>query len=237
VTTFGSPTSWRTCQQTGAALPSSQGAPPFPPSPPAHTALSLRVWWPVAPALGCPPPFWTLVINNRHARLLPTGATKKSAPSAPGRSHHLPDTDYAAVLNDSAGGGERPGTHTGLRPRSHCRFVRLLIHSVPYSPTYLVLRFLKRQCDRTPGTNRPRPQRGAATLAGAAGSCVVNCPGPPGAVARPQRSAQCTHVNYSNSEPSLYGGFVWARRALSSCLWRFPARAFMTMISSIGLVG
>ena len=37
------------------------------------------------------------------------------------------------------------------RVRSHCRFAPPLIHFTPYSLTYSVPLFLKRQCDRTPG--------------------------------------------------------------------------------------
>jgi hypothetical protein len=33
--------------------------------------------------------------------------------------------------------------------RSHCRFVKPPIHFIPYSLTYSVPLFLKRQCDRT----------------------------------------------------------------------------------------
>jgi hypothetical protein len=49
----------------------------------------------------------------------------------------------------------------GLRARSHRRFVPPLIHAIPYSLTYSVPLFLKRQCDRTlgglpPGATTPR---------------------------------------------------------------------------------
>ena len=37
------------------------------------------------------------------------------------------------------------------RARSHCRFIPPLIHFIPYSLTYSVPLFLKRQCDRTLG--------------------------------------------------------------------------------------
>jgi hypothetical protein len=39
----------------------------------------------------------------------------------------------------------------------HCRFVRPLVHFIPYLRTYSVPLFLKRQCDRTLGVPR-RPQ-------------------------------------------------------------------------------
>jgi hypothetical protein len=42
---------------------------------------------------------------------------------------------------------------------SHCRFVLLLIHSIPYSLIYSVPLFLKRQCDRTLGAGAGHPQR------------------------------------------------------------------------------
>jgi hypothetical protein len=37
------------------------------------------------------------------------------------------------------------------RARSHCRFVRPFICTIPDALTYSVPLFLKRQCDRTPG--------------------------------------------------------------------------------------
>ena len=40
--------------------------------------------------------------------------------------------------------------HGGLRARSHCRFVLLLIQFIPESLTYSVPLILKRQCNRTP---------------------------------------------------------------------------------------
>ena len=39
----------------------------------------------------------------------------------------------------------------GARARSHCHFVRLPIHFIPDSLTYVVALCLKRQCDRTLG--------------------------------------------------------------------------------------
>jgi hypothetical protein len=52
-----------------------------------------------------------------------------------------------------------PGRVHGLRrARSHCRFAPPLIHFIPYSLTYSVPLFLKRQCDRTLGLQQGRTQ-------------------------------------------------------------------------------
>jgi hypothetical protein len=62
----------------------------------------------------------------------------------------LPEAQLAAAqqlaYTEAMWGGR--GMH---RARSHCRFVRPLIHFTPDSLTYSVPLFLKRQCDRTLG--------------------------------------------------------------------------------------
>jgi hypothetical protein len=75
-----------------------------------------------------------------------------------GYSWHLMSHNYATFCDmnicSRGYGGRRMlynGGGGGGRARSHCRFIRPLIHFTPDSLTYSVPLFLKRQCDRTPG--------------------------------------------------------------------------------------
>ena len=52
------------------------------------------------------------------------------------------------------------------RARSHCRFVRPRIRFIPYSLRYSVPLFLKRQCDRTLGSQDALPHHGRADQGG-----------------------------------------------------------------------
>ena len=63
------------------------------------------------------------------------------------------------------------------KPRSHFRCVLPVIHFIPHSLTYSVLRLLKRQCDRTLGPARPRRRAGriGARVISAVASLSVTC--------------------------------------------------------------
>ena len=63
--------------------------------------------------------------------------------------------------------------------RSHCRFVPPLIHFIPYSLTYSVPLFLKRQCDRTLAGGRcaTRARQLTRRRAGGAGGGAGRRPG------------------------------------------------------------
>ena len=103
-------------------------------------------------------------------------------------------------------GGFRPGqdaTPFGqgsgtLRARSHCRFAPPFIHFIiiPDSLTYSVPLFLKRQCDRTPGTLRYKgncsTERSVMPPCSQANAYPANrCPLPPRGDLLSQRNPMC----------------------------------------------
>ena len=60
----------------------------------------------------------------------------------------------------------RRGCRGSARARPRCRFVLLRIHFIPGLLTYSVPLFLRRQCDRTPGSRIARTSKGARSRAG-----------------------------------------------------------------------
>ena len=74
------------------------------------------------------------------------------------------DAAFAEAHQDGVGRRRRAEAAEGVgRARSHCRFVLLRIHFIPYLLTYLVPLFLKRQWDRTLGVDGVLGQRRPAT--------------------------------------------------------------------------
>jgi hypothetical protein len=94
-----------------------------------------------------------------------------------------------------AGQSDRPNGRGACRTRSHYRFVLPLIHFIPYSLTYSVPLFLKRQCDRTLGV-RGHPGRAGQR----AGRARQRAPPPAAAGGRVRARPHCrfgpplTHV-------------------------------------------
>ena len=73
----------------------------------------------------------------------------------------------------------RSAARGASRARSHCRFAPPLIRFIPYSRTYAVPLFLKRQCDRTLDARRPprRRSRPRARSAGCSTRALEAAPG------------------------------------------------------------
>ena len=74
----------------------------------------------------------------------------------------LPRLRGAGPLPDPPPAHDRAVACARDRARSHCRFVLLLIHFIPYSLIYSVPLFLKQQCDRTLARDPGLPQRDLA---------------------------------------------------------------------------
>jgi hypothetical protein len=69
---------------------------------------------------------------------------------AAGLNHSKMDAVAARFPLERSGPPHRAGA-VRRRAQSHCRFVLPRVHFTPYSLTYSVPLFLKRQCDRTLG--------------------------------------------------------------------------------------